>query len=116
MFSWEIAGINLNDIKTLLANGLSTFLVKNNPFLRNGPKSLPKNPSDCPILFSWVLYNFILAEEIFVKSSQSFELYLLVKNDLCGKLFSLLEPPTIFDESFKVTSLLFFIPDLLSCN
>ena len=33
----------------LLANGLSTFPIKGNPVFNNGPKSLPKNPSDCTI-------------------------------------------------------------------
>ena len=42
----------------------------------------------------------------------------LVNNNLCGKLFSSLEPPTTFEKNFKVTSFLFFIPDfnLLSCE
>ena len=34
----------------------------------NGPKNLPKNPPDCPILYNWVFDNFILAEELFAKS------------------------------------------------
>ena len=33
-----------------LANGLITFPAKGNPVLSNGPKSLPKNPPDCPVL------------------------------------------------------------------
>ena len=37
----------------------------------------------------------------------------LVNNSLLGKLFLSLESPTIFFESFKVTSVLFFIPDLI---
>ena len=36
----------------LLANGLSTFPIKDNPVFRNGPKSLPKSTPDCPILCS----------------------------------------------------------------
>ena len=35
----------------------------------------------------------------------------LVNNNLCGKLFSSLESPTIFNDIFKVFSVLFFIPD-----
>ena len=44
--------------------------------------------------------------------------YLLVNNNLCGKLFSSVESPTTPDESFKVTSVPFFGPDfnLLSCE
>ena len=33
-----------------LANGLSTFPIKGILFYSNGPKSVPKNPRDCPIL------------------------------------------------------------------
>ena len=42
--------VNSNGIKTLLANGLSTFFIKDKPGFSNGPKSLPKNPLECPIL------------------------------------------------------------------
>ena len=47
-----------------------------------------------------------------------FETFVLVNNNLCGKLFSSLESPTTFAESFKNTSVQFFIPDfnLLSCE
>ena len=61
----DAAAVNPNGIKTLLANGLSTFPIKGNPVFSNGPKSLPKNPPDCPILCNWVFDNFILAEELF---------------------------------------------------
>ena len=44
------AAVNPNSIKTLLANGLSTFPIKGNPFFSNGLKSLPKNPPDCSVL------------------------------------------------------------------
>ena len=36
-------------IKTLLANGLSTFPVKGNSVFSNAPESLPQNFSDCPM-------------------------------------------------------------------
>ena len=36
------AGVNPKGIKTLLANGLSTFPIKGNPGSINGPKRLPK--------------------------------------------------------------------------
>ena len=36
----------------LLVNGLSTFPIKGNPVFSNGPKSLPRNPPDCPILYA----------------------------------------------------------------
>ena len=100
----DAAGVNLNDIKALLANGLSTFFIKGNPVFSNGLKSLPKNSPDCPILCKWVFDNFILAEELFAKALASFETCVLVNNKLCRKLFSSLESPTTFDESFNVTS------------
>ena len=46
----DAAAVNPNGIKTLLANGLNTFPIKGNPFFSNGPKILPRNPPDCPIL------------------------------------------------------------------
>ena len=63
----DAAAINPNGIKTLLANGLSTFPIKSNPVFGNGPKILPKHPPGCPILCNSVFDNFILAEELFTK-------------------------------------------------
>ena len=62
--------------------------------------------------------NFILAEELFPKALRSFETFILVNNNLRAKLFASLESPSSFEEIFKVTSVLFFIPDfiLLSCE
>ena len=93
-----MAAINPNGTKALLANGLTTFRIKGNPVLSNSPKSLPKNPPDCPILCNWVFDNFILADELFVKALQSLETCLLVNCNLCGKLFLLLQAPTAFNE------------------
>ena len=79
--------VNQNGIKTLLANGLSIFLIKGNPVFSNGPKSLPKNPPNCTFLCNWVFNYFLSAEESFGKASRSFETWILVNNNLCGKLF-----------------------------
>ena len=108
----------LRSIKTLLASGLSTFFIKSNLVFSNGPKSLPKNPPDCPILCNWVFDNFILFEELFLKALWSLETCVLVHNNLWGKLFLSLEAPTTFDEIFKVTSVPIFIRNLnlLSCE
>ena len=54
-------------LKTLFANGLSTFFIKGNPFFSDGPKSLPKNLPDCPILCNCIFDNFTLADELFAK-------------------------------------------------
>ena len=60
----------------------------------------------------------MLADEPFAKASRSLGTCVLVNNNLCWKLFPTLESLTTFDESFKVTSVPFFIPDfnLLSCE
>ena len=73
-FLWIAASVadaaagNLNGIKMLLANNLSIFRIKGNPDFSNGPKSLPKNPLDCPILRNWAFDNVILAEELFTEA------------------------------------------------
>ena len=60
---------------------LSTFPIKGNPVFSNGPKSLPRNPLDCPILYDWVFDNSILAEELFANALRSFETCVLVNNN-----------------------------------
>ena len=47
-----------------------------------------KNPPDCPILCNWVFDNFILAAELSVEALRSFETYVLVNKNSCGKWFS----------------------------
>ena len=46
----DAAAVNRNGIKTLLANGSSTFVIKDKPVFSNGSKHLPKNHPDCYIL------------------------------------------------------------------
>ena len=69
-----------NGIRTLSAYGLSTFLIKGNPVFSNGPKSLPKNTTDGPILCNWAFNNFISADEPLTKASRSLETSVLVNN------------------------------------
>ena len=38
----DVAAVNPDCIKTLLANGLSTFPIKGNPIFSNGPKRLQR--------------------------------------------------------------------------
>ena len=54
----------------------------------------------------------------FVKALQSFETCLSLSNSLFVKLISSLKSPIILDNSFKVTSVAFFIADfdLISCE
>ena len=100
IFAWiavsvaDAAPVNPNGIKTILANGLSTFFIKGNPVFSSGHKGLPKNPPDCHILCNWVFDNSILAQELLAKDLRSFETCVLVNNNLCGKLFSSSESPT----------------------
>ena len=112
IFLWITASaaavVNPNGNKTLFVNDWGTFFITSEPVFSNGPRSLSRNPPNCPILCIWVFDNFILAEELFAKALWSFEIYVLVNNNLCGKLFSSLESPATFDESFKVTSVLLF--------
>ena len=42
----DTAAVNLEGIKTLLANGLITFFINGNPVFSNRPQSLPRNPPD----------------------------------------------------------------------
>ena len=42
--------VNPYGIKTLLANGLITFVINGNPVFSNRPKRLPRNSPDCIIL------------------------------------------------------------------
>ena len=95
--------VNPNDIKTLLANGLIAFLIKNNP-------CLTKTSPHCAILCKGVFDNFILAQEPLVIALWSLETCVLVNNNLCWKLFSSLEWQKIIDGSFEVTPVPFFIP------
>ena len=105
IFQWEAASVadaaavNPNGIKTILAHGLSTFFIKGKAVFSNGPKSPPKNPLDCPILYNWIFDDFILADESFLKALESLKTCVLVKSNLCGKLFSSLESPITFDVS-----------------
>ena len=50
----DAAAVNLDDIKTLSVNGLSTFPIKDKLCFSNRSKSLPKNSPSCPIFYNWV--------------------------------------------------------------
>ena len=99
----DAAAVNLNGIKTLLANSLNTFPIKLHPGFSNGPKSLPKNAPDCPILRYWVFDNITLVNELFAKVSRSFKTCVLVNNNFCGRLSLSLEWQRTFNEIFKAT-------------
>ena len=76
----DAAAVKPNDIKTLSANGLNTFRIKDNPVFHNVPKSLPKNPPDFHILCNWDFDNFVLADQSFAKALRSFKTCVLVNS------------------------------------
>ena len=101
-----------------MANGLIIYFINGNPVFNNRPRSLPRNPPYCIILYNWVFDNLILVDELFTKGLGRFGTCLLVNKNSCGKLVSSLELPIIFDDNLKTISVLFFIADfnLLSCE
>ena len=56
----------------------------------------------------WVFDDFLLAEKLFAKTLGSLETSVLTHDKYCGKLVSLLELSTTFDEKHKVTLVLYF--------
>ena len=50
---------NPHSMKTLLATGLSKFIIKDNPVFSNGPRGLPGNRPDWANDENWVFHNFI---------------------------------------------------------
>ena len=67
----DTATVNSNVIKTLLASGLSKFFIRGKLVFSNGPRSLPKNPRDSPILVNRVFDNFVLADELLAGGLQN---------------------------------------------
>ena len=64
----------LTVVKSFFANGVITFLIKGKPVLSNEPKSLLRNLLDCIILDSWIFDDFILADGLFAKALQTYQL------------------------------------------
>ena len=82
----DAAAVNPEGVKILLANGLITFFISGNPVFRNEPSNLPRNPPDWIILDNWLFDNLISVDKLFTKALQRFGIYLLVNNNLWGKL------------------------------
>ena len=99
-----------------LVNSGALFINYSVPALRAAYGKATSNsrriPPDCIILRNWVFENFLWTDKLFVKALRIFEKYVSVNNSLGGKLVSSFEFPIKFYERFKVTSVLFFIPDL----
>ena len=105
------AAVNPNRIKTLLANGLITFFIKDNPVFSNGLGSLPRNSPDCIILDKWVFHSLISVDELFAKALQRFATCLLGNNNSCGKLVLSSELIMTFDENLEITYVSLFNTD-----
>ena len=84
------ASVNPNGIKALLVKSLIAFYINGNPVFSYWPRSLTRNLPDSAVLDSWVFDSLILAVKLFTKGLRIFETCILVNNDLCGKLVSLL--------------------------
>ena len=112
----DAAAVNPKAIKTLLANGLITIFIKDNPVFSNGPSNLPRNLPDCIILDNWAFDNLISVDERFAKALRGLKTCLLVNNNLWGNLVSL--SPMVFVYNPKTTSVSSFIADfnLLCCK
>ena len=97
---------------------MCTFSINFKSTLINTPRKVPRNSPYFTILNSLVFDNFILANELFEKALKTPETCLTVNNNLCEKLVLRLELAITFDERFKITSVLLFIPGftLLSCQ
>ena len=72
----DAAAVNPNGIKTLLANGLSTFFIKDKPAFSNDSRCLPENPPYWPIPENWLFDDFMLADVPSAKSWQSLKIYM----------------------------------------
>ena len=95
--------------------GLSKVFIKDNLVFSNGPRSLPRNPLDCTILGSSVFDNFILADLLLMKAFRTFETFLSIGNNLCGKMF---DDNLIFDGNLKLTTVILIRCELnnLTCK
>ena len=62
------AAVNLNSIKTLLANGLTLFFINGKRTFINGPRSLLGSSSDCVVFDLKVFDNFLSADKLSAKA------------------------------------------------
>ena len=84
-------------------------LINNKITFLNVLRILPRNSPAFIISDSCVFDDFILTDKFFEKALGWMETCSSLNNHLCGKSVSLV--PIIFDDSFKNTSVAFFVPD-----
>ena len=69
----DIATGNPDGTETLSAIDLGTFSISNKPTFINVSRILPRNPADCANLDSSVSNNFMVTDELFLKTLPTFE-------------------------------------------
>ena len=69
----DATAVNPKGIKTLFANRLIKFFISGNPVFSYGPRSLPRDPTDCIILDIWVFHNLILVDDLSEKALPRFQ-------------------------------------------
>ena len=80
----DAGAVNPNSKGTILAWGLSTFLVNGKPIFNTGPRKLTKNPANWMILDICGFSNFTRIAELFIKPLKRFQTCLSVSNSLGG--------------------------------
>ena len=101
----DAAAVNHKLTKMVLANGFSTFFIKDKKVFSNCSWSHSRYPANCTIFDSSVLDNFVLADYLFEKSLRSLKFCPSVNNKLCGKLVASWKSPVT--SYFSTT----FMPD-----
>ena len=89
----DATAVTPSGIIMLWASGLSRFFINGKPTFIIGPRCVPRILPNSTVADSldYFFDNFVLADELFVKTLWSFETCLLVSNNLCGELVSSLE-------------------------
>ena len=103
-------------VRPSMLNGLIAYFHKGNQDFNNSAKNLKNLPFY--ILVNCAFGKLISVDVWLAKALRVFATFLLVNNNLCGKLASSSGLPIIFDDNLKNTSVPFFIADfnLLSCE
>ena len=107
----SFAAVNLNRISTLLDNRISGDLVNWKQVFSNSSRNLPRNPPELVIFDICVFDNSTSTDEWFVKTLQTFSIFLSVSNSVWGKSEVSLVFPILFIDRLKVILTCFFVTD-----